>query len=137
MVGNDETMTGHRASLERDLAAVRKQGCKRSRHLAIEIEEKSKYISREMSRFNQLSEDIEKAKTELETRATAPQVEAGRLVELRAELARVPHRHGCRVNRTRFARCSSLIGCGTLPREACFERESRGRHSDFDRSKAP
>ena len=43
-----------------------------------------------MSRHKQLSEDIEKAKTALETRMAALQVEEGRLAELRAELASAP-----------------------------------------------
>ena len=36
----------------------------------IEIEEKSKWISREKTRLEQLSEDIEKAKSALEARTT-------------------------------------------------------------------
>ena len=84
MVGDDESMAGHKTSLERDLAAARKQGSKSSRPVAIEIEEKSKWISREMFRLKQLSDDIEKAKTALEARMAALQLEERRLVELRA-----------------------------------------------------
>ena len=53
------------------------------------MEEKSKYISREKTRLQQLSEDIEKAKTVLEARTVSLQREEGRLAELRAELASV------------------------------------------------
>ena len=70
-----------KASLERDLAAAKKQGTKSSRLMAIKFEEKSEWISGETSRLTQLSEDITKAKTALEARTAAIQLEEGRLVE--------------------------------------------------------
>ena len=90
LVGDDESLAGHKASLERDLAAAKKQVTKSSRPVAIETEEKSKYISREKTRLKQLSEDIEKAKSVLEARTVSLQREDGRLAELRAELVSVP-----------------------------------------------
>ena len=63
----------------------KKKVTKRCRPLAIEVEEKSKYISREKTRLQQLTEDIEKAKSVLEARAVSLQREEGRLAELRAE----------------------------------------------------
>ena len=88
LVGDDESLAGHKASLEPDLAAAKKQVTKSSRPVAIEIEEKSKYISK--TRLQQLSEDTEKAKSVLEARAVSFQREDGRLAELRAELVSVP-----------------------------------------------
>ena len=41
LVGDDESIAGHKAALERDLATARKQGSKSSRPIAIEIEGKS------------------------------------------------------------------------------------------------
>ena len=41
LVGDDESLAGHKASSERDLAAAKKQVSKSSRPIAIEIEEKS------------------------------------------------------------------------------------------------
>ena len=92
LVGDDESMAGHKASLERDLAAAKKQVSKSSRPIAIEIEEKSKYISREKTRLQQLVEveDIEKAKSVVEARTVSLQREESRLAELRAELVLVP-----------------------------------------------
>ena len=91
LVGDDESLAGHRASLERDLAAAKKQVSKRSRPIAIEIEEKSKYISREKTRLQQLVEDIEEAKSVLEARTVALQRSGkSRQAELRAELVSVP-----------------------------------------------
>ena len=58
LVGDDESLAGHKASLERDLAAAKKQVTKSSRPVAVEIEEKSKYISREKTRLQQLSETL-------------------------------------------------------------------------------
>ena len=84
-------MVGHKTSLERDLAAAKKkQVSKSSRPIAIEIEEKSKYISREKTRLQQLVEDIEQAKSVLEARTVSLQREESRLAELRAELVSVP-----------------------------------------------
>ena len=86
----DESLAGHEASLERDLAAAKKQVTKSLRPVTIEIEEKSKWISREKTRLTQLFEDIEKAKSVLETRTATLLWEEGRLAELRTELATVP-----------------------------------------------
>ena len=48
----------------------KKEVTKSSRPVAIVIEEKSKYISREKTRLQQLPEDIEKAKSVLESRTS-------------------------------------------------------------------
>ena len=82
-------LAGHKASLERDLAAAKKRVSKSSRPIAIGIEEKSKYISREKTRLQQLVEGIEKAKSVLEARTVSLQREESRLAELRAELVSV------------------------------------------------
>ena len=48
-VGDDESLAGHKASLERDLAAVKKQVTKSSRPVAIEIEEsQSSFLARRL-----------------------------------------------------------------------------------------
>ena len=90
LVGDDGSLAGHKASLERDLASAKKLVSKSSRPIAIEIEEKSKYIAREKARLQQLVEDVEKAKSVLEARTVSLQRDESRLAELRAELVSVP-----------------------------------------------
>ena len=85
MVGDDESMAGHKASLERDLAAARRQAI----HSPLQLKSKRSQIGFLVKRpvSNSSLRTMKKAKTALEAQMAALQLEEERLVELRAELA--------------------------------------------------
>ena len=69
-----------------------------------------------------LSVELEKAQMELEKRATALQVEAGRLVELRAELAKVLTDMDVQSTELPSLECQELDALRLLAVEPCPEK---------------